>query len=60
MRVLQAISIAVLITAAFLNAAALGEQYGLKLATQKSAIYRVAVFAVDLFLAAIIARQSIQ
>lgn len=44
------VSISVLALAAFLNAAALGEQYALKRATAGAACYRVGIIVVDLVL----------
>lgn len=44
------VAISVLALAAFLNAAALGEQYALKRATAGAACYRAGIFALDLVL----------
>lgn len=56
MILLKGITVLILITAAFLNAAALGEQVGLKRATKKTVLYRVALFSVDVLLAVHIVR----
>lgn len=51
MTLLKVVTMLTLCTAAFLNAATLGEQYGLKRATPKGVIHRVAMFIVYLSLA---------